>query len=70
MGEIPLAALERILRRTGAKRVSHGALKELSDVLEDFVKDICSQSAVLAEHAGRKTVTASDVKLAMKTLKK
>lgn len=63
---LPLAAMEKILKKAGAERVSDKAKAALKDVLEDLAEDIASQSIKLAMHAGRKTVKSGDVKLAAK----
>lgn len=66
MGFLSLLGMEKILRKAGAPRVSKSAAKELSLVLED-IGDIIARDAVeFARHAGRKTVTGNDVRLAKK----
>ena len=64
--DIPLAPLERILRKAGARRVSKSAVKEFAQVLSDYTHDLSGEALALAKHAGRKTVTAEDIKLAVK----
>lgn len=64
MGELPLAPVDRIIRSQGAKRVSEEAAEEFSEVLEEIAADLAAEAAALAEHAGRKTVKANDVRLA------
>lgn len=61
---LPLIPLERILKRAGAKRVSHEALEEFARVMEEKMLKIAGEAAVLAKHAGRKTVLAEDVQMA------
>lgn len=61
---LPLAAMEKLLKKAGAERVSDKAKEALKNVLEDMAEDISSQAVKLALHAGRKTVKAGDVKLA------
>ena len=63
---LPLAAMEKILKKSGAERVSDKAKEALKNVLEDIAEDIASQAVKLAMHAGRKTVKSGDVKLAAK----
>ena len=64
MAELPKAAVERLIRNAGAGRVSASACDALIDVLEDVAVDVAAQAVQLAKHAGRKTVTADDIKLA------
>ncbi len=61
---LTLAPLERILKNAGAQRVSKEALEEFANILEDHVTKLCVEANVLAKHAGRKTITEDDVKMA------
>jgi len=63
---LPLAAMEKIMKRAGAERVSDSAKSALKSVLEDFGDKIAADAVKLAQHAGRNTVKESDVKLAAK----
>mgnify|MGYP001596139064 FL=1 len=63
---LPLAAMEKLLKQGGADRVSDKAKVALKNVLEDIANEIASKSIKLAVHAGRKTVKAEDIKLAVK----
>ena len=63
---LPLAAMEKIMKQTGAERVSDRAKVALKDVLEDIAQEIAVNAVRLAGHAGRKTVKAGDIKLAAK----
>lgn len=64
MSEIPLAALERLLRRAGAERVSPSACKALQVILEERAIEVGQKAILLSQHAGRKTVTDEDIRLA------
>ncbi|MBN3037365.1 MAG: histone family protein [Candidatus Diapherotrites archaeon] len=64
MTELSRAAAERLIRNGGAQRVSQSACDALIDVLEEVSREICVQAVQFANHAGRKTVTAEDIKLA------
>jgi histone H3/H4 len=66
MTDIPIATVERLIRKAGAERVSAEAANALADVLEEEALKISQKAIDLAKHAGRKTVTADDVKLAMR----
>ncbi|MCX6801210.1 MAG: NFYB/HAP3 family transcription factor subunit [Candidatus Diapherotrites archaeon] len=66
MGELPLAAVDRIVRKATGLRVSESAAKELSIHLEDEGMKVSQQAALFAKHANRKTITDEDIKLAVK----
>lgn len=65
---IPLAAMEQIMKLGGADRVSEDAKVALKEVLEDYAVALTKEAIVFAEHAGRKTVKAEDVKLACRNV--
>ena len=66
MGEIPLAPLERIIKKAGAERVSEEAKEKLRQVLEDYAIDLAAKANTYAEHANRKTIKSQDIELASK----
>lgn len=61
---IPLAAMEKIMKDVGAERVSEKAKAALKEVLEETAGHITKAAIKFALHAGRKTIKASDIKLA------
>ena len=61
---IPLAAMEKVMKKAGAERVSEDAKTALRDLLEDFGGEVAESALKLAMHAGRKTIRADDIKLA------
>lgn len=66
MVELPVAAVDRLIRKSGARRVSENAANALAEVLEERALAIASEAARLAEHAGRRTVRDVDIRLAAK----
>jgi len=68
MSDLPIAAIDRLIRKAGAGRVSEDAAIELGKIIEEVAMDISKQAIDLAKHAKRKTVTGEDIKLATKTM--
>ena len=64
--DFPVLPFERLIKRAGAKRVSFSAAEEMAKVMEERVIRISEEAVALAEHAGRKTVLAEDVRLAFR----
>jgi histone H3/H4 len=66
--ELGLAAMYRIIKKSGGERVSEDAADQLRRVLEEVATKICDQAVDLSVHAGRKTIKAEDIQLAAKNL--
>jgi histone H3/H4 len=66
MAELPIAPIKRILKEAGAQRVSDDAAAQLAKVLEEYGEQISEDANRLAKHAGRKTVKAEDIELAVR----
>ena len=61
--ELPIAPVDRIARLDidGQYRVSMDARVALARILERYAERVAAAAAVLADHAGRRTITAADV---------
>ena len=68
--ELGLSAMYRILKKSGAERVSDEAADELRRIIEEVALVIAKSAVDMSVHAGRKTVKAEDVKLASKPFTK
>ncbi|HME50753.1 MAG TPA: histone family protein [Candidatus Lokiarchaeia archaeon] len=63
---IPVAPLDRLIRKANVERVSESAAIELGVILEELGKEIANRANDLAKHANRTTVKDADIKLAYK----
>ena len=68
--ELGLSAMYRILKKSGAQRVSDESANELRRVIEEIAEAIAKNAVDMSNHAGRKTVKAEDIKLASKQFSK
>jgi histone H3/H4 len=60
---IPLAAIERIARKSGVERISADAIEELTKTIEELGSDLALEAAQAARHAKRKTIFREDIRL-------
>ncbi len=68
--KIPLAPIDRLVRKAGAGRVSAEAAQTLRDILENLGVDLGKIAVEFARHAKRKTVVEDDIKLAFEQWKR
>ncbi len=68
--ELGLSAMYRILKKSGAERVSDESADELRRIIEEIAMAVAKSAVEMSSHAGRKTVKADDVKLASKRFTK
>lgn len=66
--ELGLAAMYRIMKKSGAERVSDDAAEELRKIVEGVAIKIAQQAVDLSIHAGRRTIKPGDIILAAKNL--
>ena len=67
MSELPFAAVARLMKNSGAKRVAVSGVQALQEILEEYAMEVADQANQIARHSGRKTVMAKDIKLALRT---
>ena len=60
----PLAPLERIAKKAGARRVSASAVKAMREAVLDAAESIATDAVAASHHAGRVTVKSKDIKIA------
>jgi len=63
---LPGAAMEKLLKKAGASRVSSDGKEKLQEVLEEYALVIGEKALRFAQHAKRKTIKASDIREATK----
>ncbi len=68
MTDLPIAPVDRLIRKAGAQRVSEEAAIEMTKVLEETAIEIARKATLLAHHAGRKTIISEDIQLALNAM--
>lgn len=66
MTVLPKSTMGKILKDAGATRVGEDAKVELAIILEEIGEEVGRRAVPFAKHAGRKTVKAEDIKLAVR----
>lgn len=66
--ELAMSAMYRILKRSGAPRVSDESAAELRSVVEEFAARVADMAVKASIHANRRTVRADDVRFACRAL--
>jgi len=61
---IPVAPVDRLIRRAGAQRVSSSAGERLAQILEEIGTRLTKDALRFARHAGRNTIKTEDMDLA------
>ncbi|MFP3951922.1 MAG: histone family protein [Candidatus Bathyarchaeia archaeon] len=63
--EIKVAPMHKLIKKAGAERVSEDSAILLGDALEELGLQIAKEALDFARHAGRKTVKARDIEIAI-----
>ena len=66
VADLPIAAVVRIAKKSGAERVGSDAAAALVAQTEDYIASLVKEANRLAIHAGRKTLKEEDIDLAGK----
>jgi histone H3/H4 len=61
---LSLSAMEKIMKKAGAYRVSDPAKEALRDVLEEIGEKISKEADIISRQARRSTIKAEDIKKA------
>ncbi len=61
--DFPSSPIERVIRNSGAERVSSSAVKEMKDIMLDIADKISIEAVLAARHADRVTVKKDDIEL-------
>lgn len=68
MADLPIAAVIRIAKKSGAERVGSDAAVALVAMSEDYIAALVKEANKFALHAGRKTIKKEDIELAAKSV--
>lgn len=63
-GNFASARVERLIRESGAFRVSADAVDRMNEIVSEYGMSIAKYAVEIARHNGRKTVKESDIILA------
>ena len=63
---IPVAPIDKLIRKAGAKRVSDKGAERLAQILEEIGDYLATRAWEITLHGERKTITDKDIELAYK----
>jgi histone H3/H4 len=69
MTELSYSAVERIIKKAGAERVSADATETLATMMEEYGIFLAKEAKKMSDHAGRKTLRGSDIRMAAEMFK-
>jgi histone H3/H4 len=68
--ELPLAPVERIMKKTTKMLISEKAAIALREIIEELAEEIALDAGDLAVYSERKTIKKRDIDMAFKQFKK
>jgi len=68
VADLPIAAVIRIAKKSGAERVGSDAAVALVAQTEDYIAYLVKEANKHAMHSGRKTIKEEDIELAAKSM--
>jgi len=69
MTELSQAAVERIIKKAGAERISADAKETLAVLMEEYGTFLAREAKKMSDHAGRKTLRGADIHMAAEIFK-
>jgi histone H3/H4 len=66
MSKLSLTAMSKLMKDSGAQRVSDSAKKKLREILENESKNITKKAIKFAKYKGRLTVKGEDIEKALR----
>ena len=69
MTELSHSAVERIIKKAGADRISADATETLAVLMEEYGVFLAKEAKKMSDHAGRKTLRGSDLQMAAEIFK-
>ena len=66
---IPIAAMEALMKKAGAPRVSEKSKAKLKGILEEIGHKLTLDALIYSKHGKRKTIRPRDLELAKEKLK-
>lgn len=69
MTELSQSAVERIIKKAGAMRISADATETLAVLMEAYGVFLAKEAKKMSDHAGRKTLRGSDIQMAAEIFK-
>ena len=65
MAKIKVSPMHKLMKRAGAERVSKESATALGKAIDEIAMKIAKEAIDFAHHAGRKTVKAKDIDIAL-----